>query len=218
MGQKIRRIKGVKAFIYAGGNIYPDNIEEIPKDDDLVIAADSGYNNALKMNVKPDILIGDFDSLKNLPDDVDEIYEAPCEKDLTDTQLAVEKAIERGCDEIVIVGGLDGRLDHTLSLLSILEGLYNRNIRAIITSGQNRIRYIKNSGHILLRVRAYKYFGLIACDETVKGVSIEGAKYKLKNAKLTRTLQYAVSNEIEGNCALITVKKGGLYIIESRDM
>lgn len=208
----------MKAFIYAGGNIYPDNIEEMPKDDDLVIAADSGYNNALKMNVKPDILIGDFDSLKNLPDDVDEIYEAPCEKDLTDTQLAVEKAIERGCDEIVIVGGLDGRLDHTLSLLSILEGLYNRNIRAIITSGQNRIRYIKNSGHILLRVRAYKYFGLIACDETVKGVSIEGAKYKLKNAKLTRTLQYAVSNEIEGNCALITVKKGGLYIIESRDM
>ena len=137
---------------------------------------------------------------------------------LTDTQLAVEVAIERGADNIVIISGTDGRVDHTLSSLAILEGLWNRNIRCVLTSGQNRIRYIKNSGHILLRERNFKYFSVIACDETVKGVSIEGAKYPLKNVKLTRKLQYAVSNEIDGNCSLITVKRGGVYIIESRDI
>ena len=207
----------MKAYIYTGGKIYPEFISETPTNDDLIIAADSGYKNAILCGVKPHALIGDFDSLGKIPDDVDEVLELPKEKDLTDTQTAVEIAIERGASEIIIISGTDGRLDHTLSTLAIIEGLWNRNIRAIITSGQNRIRYIKNSGHILLRERAYKYFSIIACDSVVKGVSIEGAKYPLKNAKLTRTLQYTVSNEIDGNCSLITVKKGGVYIIESRD-
>ena len=50
----------------------------------------------------------------------------------------------------------------------------------------------------------------------VKGVSIEGCKYPLKKAKLSRNFQYAVSNEIVGNCALISVRKGAVYIIESK--
>lgn len=206
------------AYIYTGGKIFPEYISESPKEDDIVIAADSGYKNAKACNITPNILIGDFDSLGKVPDDVDEVLQMPPEKDLTDTQLAVEIAIERGANNIVIISGTDGRVDHTLSNLAILEGLWERNIRGLLTSGQNRIRYIKNSGHILLRERTYKYFSLIACDDCVKGVSIDGAKYPLKNVKLTRRLQYAVSNEIDGNCALITVKKGGVYIIESRDI
>ena len=59
---------------------------------------------------------------------------------------------------------------------------------------------------------------IIAADDVVKGVSVEDCKYPLDNAKLTKKFQYAVSNEIEGNCALISVKKGGIYIVESRDL
>lgn len=208
----------MKAYIYTGGRIFPEYITESPKDEDLIIAADSGYKNAKLCKVKPNILIGDFDSLGDIPSDIDEVLQMPPEKDLTDTQLAVETAIERGADDIVIISGTDGRVDHTLSNLAILEGLWNRNIRCVLTNGQNRVRYIKNSGHILLREKNFKYFSVIACDETVKGVSIKGAKYPLNNVKLTRTLQYAVSNEIDGNCSLITVKRGGVYIIESRDL
>ena len=208
----------MKAYIYTGGKIFPEYITESPKDEDLIIAADSGYKNAKLCKVKPNILIGDFDSLGDIPSDIEEVLQMPPEKDLTDTQLAVEVAIERGADEIVIISGTDGRLDHTLSNLAILEGLWNRNIRCVLTSGQNRVRYIKNSGHILLREKNFKYFSVIACDSVVKGVSIKGAKYPLNNLKLTKTLQYAVSNEIDGNCSLITVKRGGVYIIESRDI
>lgn len=208
----------MKAYIYTGGRIFPEYITESPKSEDLVIAADSGYKNSKLCGVKPNILIGDFDSLGDIPSDIDEVLQMPPEKDLTDTQLAVEVAIERGADEIVIISGTDGRLDHTLSNLAILEGLWNRNIRCVLTSGQNRVRYIKNSGHILLREKNFKYFSVIACDSVVKGVSIKGAKYPLNNLKLTKTLQYAVSNEIDGNCSLITVKRGGVYIIESRDI
>ena len=80
----------------------------------------------------------------------------------------------------------------------------------------NRIRYIKSTSTLIAR-SGYKYLSIIAADEAVKGVSVEGCKYPLKNARLSRTNQFAVSNEILKNCALVSVKKGGLYIIESRD-
>ena len=208
----------MRAFVFTGGEIFGQYISERPGGDDLVISADSGYKNASALRARTNILIGDFDSMKRLPDDVDEVLKVPAEKDMTDTQLAVEVAIKRGADEIIIIGSTAGRFDHALSMLSILEGLYKRKIRAIIVNGQNRIRYIKNSGHILLRSENYKYFSLIAADEAAKGVSIEGAKYPLKNKTVERGLQFAVSNEIQKNCALITVKRGGIYIIESRDL
>ena len=206
-----------RAFVYTGGEIFSQYITERPEGEDIVIAADSGYESAKQMGVKVNLLIGDFDSLKGgLPKDVPEILQVPEKKDLTDTQLAVEKAVEMGACEIFIIGSTSGRLDHTLSTLAILENLWERHKRGYIISGQNRITYIKNTNHIVLR-SDYKYFSLITTD-IAKGVSIEGAVYPLKNKTLNRKLQYAVSNQIEGNAALVTVKKGGLFIIESRDI
>lgn len=208
----------MKAFIYSGGEIFSQYITEKPEADDIVIAADSGYNNAKKMGVMPDILIGDFDSLKEKPTDVGEIIELPAEKDVTDTQYATELAVKRGAKEIYIICGTGGRFDHAFSNMCMLEGVYKKGIRCVIVSGQNRIRYIKDTGIIIIRDKNYKYFSVLAADEKVRGVSIEGGKYPLEKATLTREHQFAVSNEIEKNAALITVKKGGIYIIESRDM
>ena len=205
----------MKAFIYTGGKIRPENITEHPKGDDLVIAADSGYHNAIALGEKPAILLGDMDSIKNseLPKDI-EILKVPAEKDFTDTQLAVDTAIKQGAREIVIVGGLDGRLDHTLSNLSILEDLNKKGIFVHITNGYNRVRFI-DSTSTLIPKSGFKYIGLLCLSEKAKGVSVEGCKYPLKNAKLDRSFQFAVSNEIVGNCALISVRKGSLYIVES---
>ena len=208
----------MRAFIYSGGEIFPQYISESPADDDIVIAADSGYNNAKKMGVNPDILIGDFDSLVEKPTDLDEIIELPAEKDVTDTQYAVDLAVKRGAKEIYIVCGTGGRFDHAVSNMCLLEGMYQKGIRVIIVGGQNRIRYIKDTGIILIRDKNYKYFSVLAADEKVKGVSIEGGKYPLNKKTLTRSNQFAISNEIEKNAALITVKKGGIYIVESRDI
>ena len=115
------------------------------------------------------------------------------------------------------MGSTAGRFDHALSILAILEKYWESRIPIYIVNGQNRIRFIRNSGFIVVRSQ-YQYFSILAADEKVKGVSIEGAKYPLKNATLTRKHQFAVSNEIVKNCALINVKKGGIYIIESRDI
>ena len=211
----------MKAYIYVGGNIIPQNITEKPDKDDICIAADSGYKNARLLGADVQTIVGDFDSMsnedKNRISAGTRIVTVPVEKDFTDTQLAVKTALENGATNIFIIGGLGGRLDHTLSNLAILQNLYENNIRATITDGANRIRYIKSSSDLIARSN-FKYISVIACDEKVKGVNIEGCKYPLKNATLSNKFQYAISNEILKNCALISVKKGGIYIVESADI
>lgn len=205
----------MKAFIFTGGSITPENITEKREKDDIVIAADSGYLNALKMNFTPDVLVGDFDSLdrKKVKENI-EIVELPPEKDLTDTQVACKIALDSGADQIFLIGGLDGRLDHTFSNVAILRMLCEKRVYSYITDGQNRVRYIKNTNAIIVR-SPFKYLSVLADDDVVKGVDIEGCKYPLKNAKIRKDHQFAVSNEIVGNCALVNVKKGGVFVIES---
>ena len=207
----------MRAFIYTGGSIDTSNITEHPKSDDICIAADSGYKNALILGDKVSVLVGDFDSYTDeLPKDA-EIVKVPAEKDFTDTQLAVKEALSRGADEIIIRGGLGGRLDHTLSNLDILPELWRMRVHAVITDGISRVRYLDSTSTLIAR-SGYKYVSIIAISEKLKGVSIEGCKYPLDNATLLRSNQYAVSNEITGNCALISVRKGACYIIESKDV
>ena len=206
----------MRAFIYTGGNIDVTNITEHPKSDDLCIAADSGYKNAKALGDKVSVFVGDFDSyIGELPESV-EIIKVPAEKDFSDRQLAVKEALSRGADDIVIIGGLGGRLDHTLSNLDILPELWKMRVHAVITDGTNRVRYLDSTSTLIAR-SGYRYVSILAISEKLKGVSIEGCKYPLDNATVLRSNQYAVSNEITGNCALISVKKGACYIIESKD-
>lgn len=206
----------MRAFIYTGGEVFPDNITEHPKGDDLCIAADSGFHNAQACGDRVDILVGDLDSIGSYRlDKKTELLQVPAEKDVTDTQLAVETAIERGARELVIIGGFGGRADHMLSNLAILEDLAGRGIYAVMLNGQNRARFLRSTSTLIPR-SGYKYVSILAVDPVVKGVSVEGCKYPLKKAKLTRSFQYAVSNEVVGNCALISVRRGAIYVIESR--
>lgn len=207
----------MRAFIYIGGGIFADGITERPTEDDLVLAADSGYLNARAMGVKPHAVLGDFDSMDEaaLPHSVERIR-VPAEKDETDTQLALSYALERGARDIVFIGGLDGRLDHALSNLLLLQTLDEKFIHAVITDGNNRVRFLRNNSTLLPR-SDFRYFSLLPADKKIRGVSIDGAKYPLKKATLARaTPSFAVSNEIVGNCALIDVRRGGVWIVESR--
>ena len=207
----------MRAFIYTGGSIRPENITEKPQEGDLIIAADQGLLNAKTLGVTPHVILGDFDSLGRTPHEKDcEVITLPAEKDETDTQFAVHLALERGAHEIVIIGGLDGRLDHTLSVLAIFEELETKHIHAHATNGQNRVRFLRNNSTLIPR-SGFRYLSLIAADPVVKGVTLEGCKYPLKKAKLSRLNQYAVSNELTGNCALIDVRRGGVWVLETTD-
>ena len=228
------------AYILTGGNVWLKNLKTTPEKEDIVIAADSGYKNAKALGLAVDIIIGDMDSINRVPETGNmEIIRLPEEKDLTDTQAAVALAIDRGADDICIIGGIGSRLDHTLSNVSILEdieGYYSaplgrrrkffglnkqmkmaRQINAIMTNGYNRIRFLRNNSAIIPKNPYFRYISLICAEENAKGVCIDGVKYPLQNARLSRRNQYAVSNEITGNCAFVAVDNGAIYVIESYD-
>ncbi len=207
----------MKAFIFTGGTVYDEYVLERPEKDDLILSADAGLLTAKRFGCTPQIVVGDFDTLRrpDIPEGA-EVLRSPAEKDDTDTQLAVQTALSRGAKEIVLIGGMEGRVDHTLSTLAVAENLWEKHIPAILTNGKNRVRFVRNSGVILLRSQ-YTFFSVLAVDEELKGVSLEGCKYPLKKAKINRTHQWAVSNEITGNCALIEIRRGGAFIIESMD-
>ena len=207
----------MRAFVFGAGDVFSDNIEEKVQVGDLVVCADRGYRNAKAMGAHVNVLVGDFDSLGSIPDDVDEIVKVPAKKDQTDLQLAINTAIDRGADDIIIIASTNGRLDHTLSLICTLEDLWDKKIPAHIVNGQNRIRFLRDSGVILMK-SAYKYFSVVALDKKVKGVTVNGGEYPLIKKDVHRAFQYAVSNEITKNCALIEVKRGAVLVIESRDI
>lgn len=211
----------MRAFIYVGGSVLKENITEHPKSDDICIAADVGAYNAKLLGDTPDFIVGDFDSadIERLKSDFPkaEITIVPAEKDFTDTELAIETALKNGANDLIIIGGLDGRLDHTLTNISLLIELAKSKIYVTMTDGKNRIRYIECSSTLIPRSQ-FKYLSLIPQTEKIKGLTILGCKYTLEKATLKKHSQgLTVSNEITGNCAFIEIKKGGLLIVESSD-
>lgn len=212
------------AYIFTGGEIAVGSMDGLGlhmSEADLIIAADSGYNNASRLGVRPGLLLGDLDSIDRgalAPDELEHIEKiiVPAIKDDTDTQLAVDTALERGADEIIIIGGLGGRLDHTLSTVFLLEYIKDKGARGVITDGRNRVR-IMESGEELTIKRGYKYLSLVGLTDTCEGVSISGVFYPLKDAVLERKYAFAVSNEITADAAEISLSKGILLVIESRD-
>lgn len=205
-----------KSVIFTGGECDTSLIdlrELIPSPSEtLIIAADSGYHTAKKSGITPDLIIGDMDSIEIIPEEIIEIIKANPEKDATDTMLAVETAVSRGAEEILIIGGTGGRCDHTLSNIFLLESLSDRNIKSAITDGRNHIQILKNSS-ATLKKRGYRYFSILSLSTST--VSVSGCRYPLTNAKIKRTNPYAVSNEITTQTAEITVSGAPIIIIES---
>lgn len=203
------------AIIFTGGVWDPAKLSltELPKAD-CILAADSGYDKAISLGLTPDLLVGDFDSIRHdrasLPHTV-EILEVPREKDVTDTMLACDIAIERGYRRLTIAGGTGGRADHGLSNILFLENLLNRNVNALITDGENRICVCRDCTlHLSDRGG---YFSIFALDTCV--VTLYGCKYPLHAATLRRDLPYAVSNEVlPGETATIVVS-GTAVVMES---
>ncbi len=214
-------------YIFTGGTVFADTLSELScsiSDDDFVIAADSGYLAAKRFSVKPHMLLGDLDSLDRSAVSDTELSElekiiVPSIKDDTDTQLAVDTAISRGAEKIVIIGGLGGRLDHTLSSVFLLEYIAGKGIECVMTDGRNRVHILRADGEPkrLSVNRGYKYLSLVALTDKCEGVSVSGVYYPLETVELTRKYSYAVSNEITSESAEISLHRGVMLVIESRD-
>ena len=199
------------ALIITGGYINIEKAMNFIKDFSIVIAADSGYSAALKLNIKPQIVLGDFDSLNETNIVCDEILRVPAEKDDTDTMLACKTAIERGATDLLILGGTGGRADHFLANVFFLEELLNQSVKATLTDGENTVRIVKDE---TVKVKNNNgYFSVFALDECT--VTLSGCKYPLESYTLKRTNPFAVSNEVSGETATVKII-GSAILCESK--
>jgi len=208
----------MRAYIYTGGAVFTDRIYEHPKEEDLIIAADSGWHNAQRLGVKPQVLLGDFDSIGTgeLPDVV-EILQVPAEKDQTDTELAIETALKEGCSDLVFLGATGSRLDHSLGNIFLLEGLLKQGIHAEIVNENNRL-YLKNRSFILYRnTTCGDFLSLLPLSETVEEVTLTGFKYPVEQLTFYRERTLGISNEITEEEAKVEFLRGTFIVVESRD-
>lgn len=178
---------------------------------DLVLAADGGYEYALQLGIKVDMLIGDFDSIQigNLPDDRI-IY--PAEKDDTDMILALKYGLEHGYRTFEIFGGLGGRFDHSLANLQALCFLNEQHACGTLHGDNYTLTTIKNKT-LSLPNKKKGYVSVFSLSDKSYGVTIENLKYTVKNATLERTFPLGVSNAFIGKPATICVKKGTLAVL-----
>lgn len=208
----------MRALIITGGECSDRAI--IPEYD-FCIAADSGFDTAKRLGVFPHMIVGDFDSVSELPHEYtdpatgrcSEVITHPAQKNETDTMLAASYAVERGATELYILGGLGGRADHTMSNVFLLEKLYSDGVKAILTDGESELRVMGDGDSAVLPYGEYRYFSTLALDKAE--LSVTGCAYPLCHSNLTRADAYAVSNEPLEEGAVVECHRGLLLLIRS---
>lgn len=201
-------------FVLLGGGEIRDYTAVLSRiaADDFIICADSGYDHCAALGLIPDLLVGDFDSVRSaLPPHIPRIP-LLAEKNHTDTTHAIEQAIARGATQMLLAGMLGGRLDHTLANLQSLAWLSRRGVNACLTDGLTDI-YAVTNGEKQLSPRFGYYFSLFSLSQRCTGVFITGAKYLLHDHTLTFDEPRAVSNEFLTGTATISVRNGTMAIL-----
>ena len=189
-----------------------DRINTIITCEDYVIFCDSGLKHMQKLAAMPSLIVGDFDSHENPQLDIETIV-LPCEKDDTDTVFAVKEAIRRGYTDFLLIGVIGARLDHTLGNVYILEYLDEHGLKGKIIDDYSEMELVSREPAYI--EDSYAFFSLINITGIAKGITIENAKYLLKDAEITCGYQYGVSNEvISGQTAKVSVKEGKLLLIK----
>ena len=194
--------------VFGAGNEYPDPL--IIPDNSVIIAADGGLKKLRELDLTPDFVVGDLDSLDKAPE-TGMFRLLPHIKDTTDTFEAVQTGKDQNCTEFHIFGGTGGRLDHTLANIQLAAQLSHQGLKAYIY-GRNYIITAVTDGKISLPARDHGFVSVFAHSDICTGVGISGLMYKLKDAELENTFALGVSNEFIGKKAVISVKKGTLCV------
>lgn len=202
-----------RCVIVGGADINNDgSIREKLRKDDYVIFCDSGLKHLERLQVKPNLIVGDFDSHENPHLDVETIV-LPCEKDDTDTVFAVKEAVKRGFEEFLLIGVVGARLDHTLGNVSILLYLDSLGKKGCMIDDYSEMEIVSQTPMSI--DSAYSYFSLLNITGCARGITITGAKYPLKDGEITCEYQYGISNEVlPGQTAQVSVAHGRLLLIK----
>lgn len=215
----------MKTLIVTGGNIEKEFLLKTIKEREFetIIAVDNGLKALNEININPQHIVGDFDTVKSeILDKYKEnksikIHEFNPIKDNTDTDIAIRLAIELNSDEITIIGGIGTRIDHVLGNIQVLKYALDSNIECKIIDENNEIQLIDKTTIIKKKDITKKYISLIPLTEKVEHINLKGFKYELKNGTLTIGSSLGISNEISKEEAIIEFDNGILIMINSKD-
>lgn len=211
----------MKIVIVSGGK-HPT--EEILKKyidkESYIICADSGADGLYKYGYVPNVLLGDFDSidkevLNYYTNKKCNIAEYKAEKDFTDTEAAFNEALKCEPSEIIFLGCTGSRLDHVLANFGLLSRCLSLNIKACLVDENNLITLHNKSFEV--NGTFGDTFSLQSFGETVKNLSILGAKYPLYNYDLSFGDPRTVSNEFLNNTVSIQFDRGIIMFLRVRD-
>lgn len=198
---------------------------------DTVYAVDRGLEYIRQLGLHPDYIVGDFDTLdadilaayeeRIQSGELDSVLERhPVEKDATDTELALQKAMAEGAEQITILAATGSRLDHVLANLSLLLQTGRRGISCFLVDETNRIQLL-GAGHRSCQISRTqqhgRYVSVLPFGGKVYGLTMEGVRYPLKERELEVGSSLTVSNEIVEDMAVISLQQGQLLVIESAD-
>lgn len=181
-----------------------------PEPGDYIIAADGGYRHCREAGMTPDLLLGDFDSLADLPPAA-EIRRFPVDKDDTDSMLAIKLGLDMGYRTFHLYGGTGGRPDHTLANLQGLAYLAERGAKGYLYDASFLFTALRNDS-LDLPARDAGVFSVFALGETARGVTITGGRYPLEDGELSPYFPLGVSNHFEGRPVHISVREGFLWV------
>ncbi|MDX1435198.1 MAG: thiamine diphosphokinase [Anaerolineales bacterium] len=210
----------MQTIIFANGIINPATaVRELLKAAEFVIAADGGARHCLALELTPDVLIGDFDSLTpaeiaRLEAAGAELIRHPARKDHTDLELALAHAAARGATAVTILGGLGGRLDQTAASLLLPASPDRRKLSIRLVDGRQSARVLHGPGSLDLAGRPGDTLSLLALAGDAIGITTSGLEYPLQNQNLAFGSSHGISNALIGERAELRLEAGLLLVVQ----
>ncbi|MEK4274765.1 MULTISPECIES: thiamine diphosphokinase [unclassified Paenibacillus] len=209
-----------RIVIFTGGNLSVELLQEI-REDDMIIAADRGALFLIEHGIQPHISVGDFDSINEEEriivsnNSIRFITCDPVHKDLTDTEMAFETALDYEPSHILMLGATGTRMDHTLANVHIMVRAMQHHISCAIQDKHNYMTLTTSKAEV--EHRDYKYVSLLPLTHEVTGITLEGFMYPLDQATIRMGQSLGVSNQLLGSSGTVTIDSGLLLIIQSKD-
>ena len=204
-----------RCVIIGGGDCSTEILKKNILIDDFIICADGGFDIANECGIIPDLLIGDFDSIKAIPENMTMIT-LPVEKDVTDTVAAFNEGVKLGFKSFVLLGGTGGRFEHTFANISLMANASKSGFAFEIIDDKHVFRSITNSS-IKIEQKPSKQVSVFAYGDRAVGVTLKGFHYSLFDYKLDPfNGALGTSNDIVEDYGEISVQNGTLIIIETQ--
>lgn len=201
--------KSGKCYVVGAGDFY--GFDMALKPEDYVIAADAGLQYLENEKISANLVIGDFDTLGEVPNHQN-VITLSCEKDDTDTLSAVKEGIKLGYDLFLLYGCTGGRIEHTLANIQTLKYLSTQGKRGFLFD-EDCIMTAVTNGKIDFLAHDDGYISVFSLTDKSDGVSLKGLKYELTKYTLTSNHPIGVSNEFVGRQSTIEVEAGTVLVV-----